>query len=281
MLPCATTTANPIMAANQTWTLSPHGQIQQSGLCIDVAGYATAPDSPLHLWKCTPTDPAPAPPGTDKNQLWEWSSDGSVHSLMSNLCLSASAHLHSMKTCENRPWNASKFCNKSLAPAARAQILVSETNLTEQIENLAVGMPGYPRLGIQAPTFGEALHGVCTKCQQPYTNKTTGYTSTGCATSFPHALSMASTFNRSLWTAVGDVIGREGRAMHNENHAVAVAFFAPNINLYRDPRWGRGMEVPGEDPLTTGEYCGCANTVDVFRTACRSYVARVYVFDIL
>eukprot|EP00041_Stephanoeca_diplocostata_P034273 m.1156162 g.1156162 ORF g.1156162 m.1156162 type:complete len:985 (+) comp24492_c0_seq2:78-3032(+) len=254
MLPCAAATADPVLAANQTWELSPHGQIKQHGDCIDVAGYGSVPDSALHLWTCTSTDPGPAPPATDKNQLWAWSDDGSVHTLLSNLCLSASAHLHSMKTCENRPWNTSKFCDKSLSPANRAQLLVSETNLTEQIENLAVGMPGYPRLGIHAPTFGEALHGVCTKCHQPYTNNLTGYTSTGCATSFPHALSMASTFNRTLWTAVGNVIGREGRAMHNQDRSVAVAFFAPNINLYRDPRWGRGMEVPGEDPFTTGEY---------------------------
>lgn len=79
--------------------------------------------------------------------------------------------------------------------------------------------------------------------------------STGCATSFPHATALAATFNRSLWSMVGEVIGIEGRALHNqEGGGGGIAYFAPNVNLYRDPRWGRGMEVPGEDPLLAGEY---------------------------
>ena len=62
----------------------------------------------------------------------------------------------------------------------------------------------------------------------------TSYISSGCATSFPHALALAATFNTSLWTMVGDVVGLEGRALQNEGKGGgAVAYFAPNVNLYR------------------------------------------------
>ena len=77
------------------------------------------------------------------------------------------------------------------------------------------------------------------------------------------------TFNKSLWLAVGAADGREGRALHNQPpagsnvsgamsgnglEAAAIAFWAPDMNLFRDPRWGRGQEVPGEDPVLTSEY---------------------------
>ena len=83
----------------------------------------------------------------------------------------------------------------------------------------------------------------------------TGYTSTGQATSFPHALALGATFNRTMWGMVGEVVGIESRALRNMNgQDCRGAFFTPNVNLYRDPRWGRGMEVPGEDPTVSGEY---------------------------
>jgi beta-D-xylosidase 4 len=256
VLPCQTTV--PEVAANQTWELSPLGQLIQGGRCIDVAGYSTSPGAQLHLWRCTPVIPPPPPPQTSKNQQWEWNPDGSVRSLMSGLCLSAGPNVAPPKVCELAPMNASQFCNVSLSPEQRAAALIADTNLTERVSNLAVGGPGFPRLGVPAPTYSEALHGVCCSCgtaHPPNPNEPSPFASTGCATSFPHALAMAATFNRSMWHAVGDAIGREARALHNQHPArCGATFFAPNINLYRDPRWGRGMEVPGEDPLTTGEY---------------------------
>jgi hypothetical protein len=233
MLPCST---DPKIAANQTWGLSAYGQITQRGKCIDVAGYNKSPGAKLHLWACTPLSPLPFPPGpSSTNQQWIWTPDGAVHSLMNNFCLSARNQSNIPKTCELPPWNTSKFCDTSLSPEQRAAALVAETNLTEHIENLVVGGPGFPEHGVPSPRFGEALHGVCGSCGKTFTsNSSTGgeYTSTGCATSFPHATAMASTFNRSLWHAMGDVIGREGRAMHNQ-HISGSTFFAPNINLVR------------------------------------------------
>ena len=149
--------------------------------------------------------------------------------------------------------NTSAYCNQSLSYYARAEALVATANLTEQIDNLGVSQPGFPREDIPTFSFGEALHGVCQSCGKASSKP--GSTSTGCATSFPHATALGATFNRTLWTLVGDTIGLEGRAFQNtQNGGGGVMYFAPNVNLCRDPRWGRCMEVPGEDPLTTGEY---------------------------
>jgi Glycosyl hydrolase family 3 N terminal domain len=63
----------------------------------------------------------------------------------------------------------------------------------------------------------------------------------------------AASFNRTLWHAVARAIAVEARAMHNLGQA-GLTFWAPNINIFRDPRWGRGQETPGEDPLTTSTY---------------------------
>jgi hypothetical protein len=232
MLPCST---DPKVSANQTWGLSPYGQLIQRGKCIDVAGYNTHPGARLHLWSCTPITPPPVPPGpSSANQQWIWNPDGSVQSLMSHLCLSARNESSIPKTCELPSWNASKYCDTSLSPEQRAAALVAETNLTEHIENLVVGGPGFPLRGVPSPKYNEALHGVVSRCGKSFSSNSSGgeYTSTGCATSFPHATAMASTFNRSLWHSVGDVIGREGRALQNQN-IVGTTFFAPNINLYR------------------------------------------------
>ena len=90
---------------------------------------------------------------------------------------------------------------------------------------------------------------------------------TGCPTSYPSGIAEGATFNKSLWLAVGAADGREGRALHNQpaagsnvsgalsgNGLASIAFWAPDMNLFRDPRWGRGQEVPGEDPVLTSEY---------------------------
>ena len=64
---------------------------------------------------------------------------------------------------------------------------------------------------------------------------------------------LGATFNRSLWREIGTVISNEARALYNQGIS-GLFYFAPNINLFRDPRWGRGQEVPGEDPYLSGQY---------------------------
>ena len=79
--------------------------------------------------------------------------------------------------------------------------------------------------------------------------------STGCATSFPHALHTAASFNRSLFSAVGSIIGVEARSLANQRGTDApLHAFAPNVQVAMDPRWGRIQETAGEDVLLASEY---------------------------
>ena len=105
--------------------------------------------------------------------------------------------------------------------------------------------------------FGEGLHGVDANCGAIVGDADEFGPRTGCPTSYPAGIAEGATFNKSLWLAVGAADGREGRALHNQKDAntpspsgalagnglAAIAFWAPDINLFRDPRWGRGQEV--------------------------------------
>lgn len=136
------------------------------------------------------------------------------------------------------------FRNTSLPVSQRIQHLISQLTLEEKIGQLIYDAPAIPRLGIPAYNWwNEALHGVGRS---------------GSATVFPQAIGMAATFDDSLIRQVADVISTEARAMNN----VAVkkgyymkygglTFWTPNINIFRDPRWGRGQETYGEDPFLT------------------------------
>ena len=73
------------------------------------------------------------------------------------------------------------------------------------------------------------------------------------ATMFPEPILTSSSFNRSLFAAIGHATGREARAFANGQHA-GLSFWTPNVNIFRDPRWGRGQETPGEDPYLNSEY---------------------------
>lgn len=73
------------------------------------------------------------------------------------------------------------------------------------------------------------------------------------ATGFPQVIVSAASFNRSLWFLIGSAIAIEARAMYNVGQA-GLTFWAPNINIFRDPRWGRGQETPGEDPMVASAY---------------------------
>ena len=73
------------------------------------------------------------------------------------------------------------------------------------------------------------------------------------STVFPQVINMASSFNKDLFLAVGNVAGNEGRAFYNSKNS-GLTYWAPNVNIYRDPRWGRGQETPGEDPKLSQIY---------------------------
>ena len=128
----------------------------------------------------------------------------------------------------------------------RAKELVAQMTLEEKACQLRFDAPAIPRLNVPAYNWwNEGLHGVARA---------------GVATSFPQAIGMAATFDKELLGEVGNVISVEGRAKYNAYAAEedrdiykGLTFWSPNVNIFRDPRWGRGHETYGEDPYLTGE----------------------------
>eukprot|EP00252_Welwitschia_mirabilis_P004356 TRINITY_DN14694_c1_g1_i1.p1 TRINITY_DN14694_c1_g1~~TRINITY_DN14694_c1_g1_i1.p1 ORF type:complete len:790 (+),score=95.89 TRINITY_DN14694_c1_g1_i1:31-2400(+) len=141
------------------------------------------------------------------------------------------------------------FCDKRLPLRNRIQDLIGRLTLKEKVQLLASGATGVPRLGIpNYEWWSEALHGV--------SNTGPGTRFAGpipAATSFPQVILSAASFNPSLWEAIGQAVSTEARAMYNAGLA-GLTFWSPNVNIFRDPRWGRGQETPGEDPTVAGKY---------------------------
>lgn len=146
--------------------------------------------------------------------------------------------------------NSYRFCKTTLPISERVRDLVSRLTLDEKVSQLVNSAPAIPRLGIPAyQWWSEALHGV--------SNAGPGIRFNGSirsATSFPQVILTAASFDDRLWYRIGQAIGVEARAVYNAGQATGMTFWAPNINIFRDPRWGRGQETPGEDPLVTGKY---------------------------
>ncbi|KAJ1696210.1 hypothetical protein LUZ63_004722 [Rhynchospora breviuscula] len=143
------------------------------------------------------------------------------------------------------------FCNAKLPIEQRAQDLVSRLTVEEKIAQLGDVAPAISRLGVPAyKWWSEALHGVAYggRGSTNYDGKIKS------ATSFPQVILTGATFNPLLWYKIGEAVGTEARAIYNSGQLQGLTFWAPNINIFRDPRWGRGQETPGEDPLTTSKY---------------------------
>lgn len=127
-----------------------------------------------------------------------------------------------------------------------AESLVAQMTLEEAAGQLCYQAPAIERLGV--PSFNwwnEALHGVARA---------------GCATVFPQAIALAASFSPALVHTIADVIATEGRAKYNafvreEDRTIykGLTYWSPNVNIFRDPRWGRGQETYGEDPYLTAE----------------------------
>lgn len=126
----------------------------------------------------------------------------------------------------------------------KARALVARMTVEEKASQLRYDAPAVPRLGIPAYNWwNEALHGVARA---------------GTATSFPQAIGMAAMFDDVLLEQLGDLAATEGRAKFNAVSSEqdrdiykGLTFWSPNINIFRDPRWGRGHETYGEDPYLT------------------------------
>ena len=139
------------------------------------------------------------------------------------------------------------YTNPDLPAERRAADLVSRMTLDEKVLQMQNSAPALPRLGIPAyDWWNEALHGVARAGQ---------------ATVFPQAIGLAATWDTDLMHRVADVISTEARAKYNEairnnDHSRyhGLTFWSPNINIFRDPRWGRGQETYGEDPYLTSRH---------------------------
>ncbi|KAL2232016.1 probable beta-D-xylosidase 7 [Sesamum indicum] len=145
------------------------------------------------------------------------------------------------------------FCDVHLSVHDRARDLVSRLTLDEKISQLINKASAIPRLGIPYyQWWSEALHGVAVAIGVE--NGVSFNGTIRAATSFPQVILTAAAFDADLWYQIAKVIGTEARAIYNEGEAIGMTFWSPNINIFRDPRWGRGQETPGEDPLLTGKY---------------------------
>ena len=142
---------------------------------------------------------------------------------------------------QKQPWFDSK-----LSTDARIDALLKEMTLEEKISQTVNESAAIPRLGIlEYNWWSEALHGVARSAR---------------ATVFPQAMGLASTFDPVLMQKVGDAVSDEARAINNQllkngytqRLYQGLTFWSPNVNIFRDPRWGRGQETFGEDPFLSG-----------------------------
>ncbi|KAJ8500955.1 hypothetical protein OPV22_011507 [Ensete ventricosum] len=142
------------------------------------------------------------------------------------------------------------FCKTTLPVDKRVSDLVSRLTLDEKIPQLGDIAPAIPRLGVPSyKWWSEALHGLSFWGRGIHFNGTIRS-----ATSFPQVILTAASFNPRLWYRIGQAIGMEARAIYNMGQAEGLTFWSPNVNIFRDPRWGRGQETPGEDPMTASKY---------------------------
>lgn len=154
--------------------------------------------------------------------------------------------------CTWYPLCASDVCNTSLGISERVAALLKSMTLQEKVNNLIDSAAGSVRLGLQAyEWWSEALHGVGNAPAVGF--RGVNGTDFSYATSFPMPILMAAAFDDALIRKVGEAIGKEARAFGNYGFA-GFDFWTPNINPFRDPRWGRGAETPGEDPFHAQSY---------------------------
>lgn len=139
-----------------------------------------------------------------------------------------------------------RYKDETLSFRERAEDMVSRMTVEECASQMLFGAAKVERLGIQYFNWwNEALHGAARS---------------GMATVFPQAIGMAATFDDELVERIADATGTEGRAKYNtfqkyEDYGIykGITFWSPNVNIFRDPRWGRGQETYGEDPYLTGK----------------------------
>ena len=249
--------------------------MSNASICLDVEDYGTTPGSTVWVYTCHPEDTTPA----HQNQRWSFAASGAYGALISPLsglaatavgeviqngtpilleaagspgsqwrynttdktirgpgvgfCLDAGAV--GGGPCTTEPAASMPFCDWHLPLTDRVANLVGNLTQREKIGLFGNSASGVARLGIAGyQWWSEALHGVANSPGVHF-GDTVPF-----ATSFPQIIATACSFNTTLFHAVSSSIGLEARAMNNAGHA-GLTFWAPNINIVRDPRWGRGQ----------------------------------------
>ncbi len=164
---------------------------------------------------------------------------------MQRMLLAAALLCHALSHPRGVQAQTPAYQNQELPFEVRVSDLVGRMTLEEKVSQMKDVAPAIERLGIpEYNWWNEALHGVARS---------------GLATSFPQAIGLAATWDDSLMFRMATVISDEARAKHHEyvrtgshQRYQGLTFWSPNINLFRDPRWGRGQETYGEDPFLTG-----------------------------
>uniref|UniRef100_A0A0E0F4S7 Fibronectin type III-like domain-containing protein n=1 Tax=Oryza meridionalis TaxID=40149 RepID=A0A0E0F4S7_9ORYZ len=137
-----------------------------------------------------------------------------------------------------------RFCDARLTAEQRAADLVANLTLAEKVSQLGDRAAGVARLGVPAyEWWSEGLHGLSIWGRGIHFNGTVRA-----------VILTAAAFDAGLWRRVGEAVGAEARALYNVGQASGLTIWSPNVNIFRDPRWGRGQETPGEDPVTASRY---------------------------
>lgn len=151
----------------------------------------------------------------------------------------------------NSKFKTAVFCDTKQPLTTRINDYIKRISLKDKLGQFSNNAKWMDSVGVGPYSWwNENLHGVIIKCLPNGV----------CATSFPQVITTASSFNRSLFHAIGSAVGTEARAFNNLNQTgrhgpvTGLTFWAPNVNIYRDPRWGRGHETPGEDPILNADY---------------------------
>jgi beta-D-xylosidase 4 len=156
-----------------------------------------------------------------------------------------------LPACRTQPLCSHQVCNASLSVADRVSSLVESLTLEEKILNAVDAAAGSTRLGLPPyEWWNEATHGVGSAPGVQFSAMPANFSY---ATSFPAPILTAATFDDALIREIGGTIGKEGRAFGNNGFS-GFDFWAPNINPFRDPRWGRGQETPREDVFVVQSY---------------------------
>ncbi|CAF3918743.1 unnamed protein product [Rotaria sp. Silwood1] len=168
--------------------------------------------------------------------------------LFFTLALNINTQTGNFPDCKSGPLSTFPICDQSFSSRQRAADLISRMTTAEKITQMVTTAEAIPRLGL--PKFewwSDGLHGV------GYSPGVSFGGDLPAATSFPMPINLGASFNMRLVHHITEIVSSEGRAFSNEGRA-GLVFLSPNINIFRDPRWGRGQETPGEDPFLTSQY---------------------------